>query len=64
MIFQLGISREPEIKKLLLDQSFRHYLTEELLCDSKEVKLEDCEALVTISILGMLWSSQRVCKLN
>jgi hypothetical protein len=41
-----------EIKKVFLDQSFRNYLTDELLVSPEQADLDVCKALVTLSIEG------------
>lgn len=43
---------DSETKRILLDQSFREYLTQQLVTPGKTVELDKCDALVELSIAG------------
>jgi hypothetical protein len=42
-----------EIKKVFLDQSFRNYLTDELLATPERADLDECKSLITLAIKGI-----------
>jgi hypothetical protein len=42
-----------EIKKVFLDQSFRNYLTDELLATPEQADLDECKSLITLAIKGI-----------
>jgi len=45
--------RDVELKKAYLDQSFRNYLIENLLANPEQADLDECTALITLSIKGI-----------